>query len=175
MISPSMQNAMNDQIKFEMESAYLYLAMAADFHAKSLDGMAQWMKYQAQEELGHALRFFNHIDERGGRVELQAIAQPQKEWATPLAAFEAAYAHEQFITGRIDELVSIAEAENDNAAKFMLQWFVNEQVEEEASVSKVVDMLRLIGESGHGVLMADRELGQRLAPASAADSEEAPA
>jgi ferritin len=168
MISKAMQAAMNDQIKFEMESAYLYLAMAADFHAKSLDGMAQWMRYQAQEELGHALRFFNHIDERGGRVGLQAIAKPQKEWPSPLAAFEAAYDHERLITGRIDELVKIAESENDNAAKIMLQWFVSEQVEEEASVSKVVDMLKMIGDSGHGLLMADRELGQRPAPAAPA-------
>lgn len=172
MISRPMQDAMNDQIRFEMASAYLYLSMAADFHAKSLDGMAQWMRYQAQEELGHALRFFNHINDRGGRVELQAIEEPRKEWSSPIAAFEAAFEHERFITGRIDELMRIAESENDNAAKMMLQWFVSEQVEEEASVSKVVDMLKLIGDSGHGLLMADRELGQRAAPA-AQDTEQA--
>ena len=119
--------------------------------------------------------FFNHIDDRGGRIELQAIGEPQKEWATPVAAFEAAFEHERFITGRIDELVKIAEAENDNAAKIMLQWFVTEQVEEESSVSKVVDMLKLIGESGHGLLMADRELGQRPAPVPPAGENEAAA
>ena len=158
-----MQDQMNEQIKHETFSAYLYFSMAAYFHAKSLDGMAQWMKAQAQEELDHALRFFNHIDERGGRIELQALDKPQSVWESPLAVFEAALAHEEFITGRINELVQVATEENDNAAGIMLQWFVSEQVEEEASVSKVVAMLKLIGDSGHGMLMADRELGQRVA------------
>jgi len=163
MIGQRMQDEMNEQIKHETFSAYLYFSMAAYFHAKSLDGMAQWMKAQAQEELDHALRFFNHIDERGGRIELQAIDKPQTVWESPLAAFEAALAHEEFITGRINELVSVAAEENDNAAAITLKWFVGEQVEEEASVTKVVDMLKLIGDSGHGLLMADRELGQRVA------------
>jgi len=154
---------MNEQIMHEAGSAYLYFAMAAYFHANSLDGMAQWMKAQAQEELGHALRFFNHINDRGGRVELLAIEKPQQEWESPLAAFKAALGHEEFITGKIDELVRIARDENDNAADIMLQWFVTEQVEEEDSVSKAVSMLELIGDSGHGLLMADRELGQRTA------------
>ena len=163
MISQRMQDEMNAQIMHETFSAYLYFSMAAYFHAKSLDGMAQWMKAQAQEELSHALRFFDHIDERGGRIELEAIEKPQILWESPLAAFEAALAHEEFITGRINELVQVAAEENDNAAAIMLQWFVSEQVEEEASVTKVVDMLKLIGDSGHGLLMADRELGQRIA------------
>jgi ferritin len=163
MIGQRIQDAMNEQIMHETGSAYLYLSMAASFHAKGLDGMAQWMKAQAQEELGHALRFFNHINDRGGRVELLAIDKPQTEWDSPLAAFKAALGHEEFITGKIDELVKIAREENDNAAGIMLQWFVTEQVEEEDSVSKVVDMLELIGDFGHGLLMADRELGQRVA------------
>lgn len=168
MIDKRMQDAINEQIKHEMGSAYLYLAMAADFHAKSLDGMAQWMKVQAQEEVGHAIRFFDHLNERDGRVELLAIEQPQKEWDSPLAAYEAAYGHEQFITGKINDLVKLAREENDNAAWIMLQWFVTEQVEEEATASKVVDMLKLIGDSGHGLLMTDRELGLRVfTPASA--------
>jgi len=158
-----MQSEMNEQIKHETFSAYLYFSMAAYFLAKSLDGMAQWMKAQAREELDHALRFFNHIDERGGRIELQAIDKPQTVWESPLAAFEAALAHEEFITGRINELVQVATEETDNAAAMMLQWFVGEQVEEEASVTKVVDMLKLIGDSGYALLMADRELGQRIA------------
>ena len=163
MIGKRMLDEMNDQIKHETFSAYLYFAMAADFHAKGFDGMAEWMKVQAQEELGHALRFFHHIEERGGRIELQAIDKPQIEWESPLAAYEAALKHEEFITSRINDLVSVAREENDNAAGIMLQWFVSEQVEEEASVGKVLDMLKLIGESGHGLLMADRELGQRVA------------
>jgi ferritin len=162
MIGQRMQEAMNEQIMHETGSAYLYFSMAAYFHAKGVDGMAQWMKAQAQEEFGHALRFFNHINDRGGRIELLGIDKPQKEWDSPLAAFKAALEHEKFITGKIDELVKIAREENDNAAEIALQWFVTEQIEEEDSVSKVIDMLELIGESGHGLLMADRELGQRV-------------
>ena len=163
MIGQRMKEAMNEQVMHETFSAYLYASIAAYFHAKSLDGMAQWMKAQAQEELGHALRFFNHIVERGGRVELLAIEKPQAEWDSPLAAFQAALAHEEFITGRIDELASIADEENDRAAGILLQWFVTEQVEEEDSVSKVIGMLEIVGDKGPGLLMADRELGQRVA------------
>ncbi len=175
MIGQRMLDEMNEQIKHETYSAYLYFAMAADFHAKGFDGMAQWMKAQAQEELAHALRFFNHIEERGGRIELQAIDKPQIEWTSPLAAYEAALAHEEFITGRINELVKVSREENDNAAGIMLQWFVSEQVEEEASVSKVIDMLKLVSDSGHGLLMADRELGQRVAGPLPTGEEEAAA
>ncbi len=173
MIGARIQQAMNEQIMHETASAYLYFAMAADFHAKGLDGMAQWMKAQAQEELGHALRFFQHIIDRGGQVELLAIEKPQKEWDAPLAAFQAALGHEEFITGKINELMKIARDENDNAAEIMLQWFVTEQVEEEDSVSKVVTMLEMIGSSGHGLLMADRELGQRVAGPLSTGEEEA--
>jgi ferritin len=162
MIGQRMQKAMNEQIMHETGSAYLYFSMAAYFHAKGLDGMAQWMKAQAQEEFGHALRFFNHINDRGGRIELLAIDKPQMDWDSPQAAFKAALEHEEFITGKINALVKIAHEENDNAAGIMLQWFVTEQVEEEDSVSKVIDMLELIGDFGHGLLMADRELGQRM-------------
>lgn len=163
MIGKRMQDAMNEQIKHETFSAYLYFAMAAYFHSKSLDGMAQWMKAQAQEEFGHALRFFNHINDRGGRIELQALEKPQVEWASPVAAFMAALEHEEFITGKINDLAKMADEENDRAAGIMLQWFVTEQVEEEDTVSTVIDMLKLVGDSGHGVLMADRELATRIA------------
>ena len=163
MISQRIQDVMNEQIKHETFSAYLYFSMAAYFHAKSLDGMAQWMKAQAQEEFGHALRFFNHINDRGGRIELQALEKPQTQWESPLAAFKAALHHEEFITAKINDLAKHADEENDRAAGIMLQWFVTEQVEEEATVSSVIDMLELIGDSGHGLLMADRELGTRVA------------
>lgn len=162
MIGSRMQQAMNEQIQHEMASAYLYLSMAAFFHAQSLDGMAQWMKVQALEEQGHAMRFFDHIIERGGNVGLLAIEAPETSWASPVAAFEGAFAHEQFITRKIDDLVKIAREENDNAAGMMLQWFVTEQVEEEATASKIVDTLKILGDSGHGLLMADRELGARI-------------
>jgi ferritin len=172
MISQRMQDAMNEQIKQEVFSAYLYFAMAADFHSKSLDGMAQWMKSQAQEEFGHALRFFNHINDRGGRIQLQAIDKPQTTWESPLEAFEAALEHEKMISGRINDLARLADEENDRAAGIMLQWFVTEQVEEEDSVSKVIDMIKLVGESGHGMLMLDRELGARMAgPVLAAEED----
>ena len=175
MISQRMQDQLNEQIKHEVGSAYLYIAMEAHFRSKSLDGMGQWMRVQAQEELGHAQRFFNHIDERGGRIELQALDKPQRDWDSPLAAFQAALTHEEFITGRIDELVRVSREENDNAAGILLQWFVTEQVEEESSVQTVVDMLELVGDSGHGLLMADRELGQRtFVPAPAGEGTEAP-
>jgi len=123
--------------------------------------------------MAHAMRFFNHINERGGRVELLPLVQPQKEWASPLEAFRAAYAHEQFITGTIDDLVKVAEEENDNPAKIMLQWFVSEQVEEEDSTRKVVELLERIGDSGHGLVMVDRELGARPAAAPTSEGETA--
>jgi len=170
MIGKRMQDAMNEQIKHELESAYLYLAMVAHFRAESLDGMAQWMTVQSQEEVAHAMRFFNHIDERDGQVELKALSQPQKEWASPLEAFKAAYEHERFITGKINDLVKLASEEGDHAARIMLQWFITEQVEEEDSTKKVVDLLERIGDSGHGLIMADRELGTRSA--APAESEE---
>lgn len=170
MINERMQNALNEQIKHELESAYLYLSMAAYFRAEGFDGMAQWMAVQAQEEFTHAMKFFDHIDERNGRVVLKALAQPQGEWTSPRAAFEAAYGHERFITGKIDDLVKIASEEGDHAAGIMLQWFITEQVEEEASALKVIELLRRIGDSGYGLIMADRELGKRIA--IPADNEE---
>ena len=173
MIGKRMQDAMNEQIKHELESAYLYLSMVAYLNAEGLDGMAQWMTIQTQEEVAHAMRFFNHINEREGRVELLPLAQPQKEWASPLEAFKAAYKHEQFITGSIDNLVKVAEEENDNPAKIMLQWFVSEQVEEESSTKKVVDLLERIGNSGHGLIMVDRELGIRQTTPASAEGEAA--
>jgi ferritin len=161
MISDRMNQAMNDQIHHETFSAYLYASMAAYFSACGLDGMAEWMKAQATEELGHALRLADHVNHRGGRVLLQALDRPESEWESPLAAFQAALDHERFISAKIDELASIADEENDRAAAVMLHGFVAEQVEEEDSVSTVIQMLERIGESGQGLLMVDRELGQR--------------
>ncbi len=161
MIKKTVQDALCDQIRYEMDSGYLYLAMSADFHAKGLDGMAHWMRVQAKEELEHAMRFFDHIVERGGRVVLAALAEPKKEWKSPLEAFQAAYEHERMITGRIDTLVDLAHKEKDNAALLMLQWFVGEQVEEESNAEKIVGRLTRVGESGQGLVMVDHELGAR--------------
>ncbi len=161
MISKKMVKALNEQINAEMYSAYLYLSMAAYFEAENLPGMAAWMRTQTQEETAHAMKFFDYIHERRGRVVLQAIDQPIEEWKSPLAAFEAAFEHEQMITGRIDDLVNLAVQEKDHATNAFLQWFVNEQVEEETSVDTIVQMLKM-GEKAPGAMfMIDRELGQR--------------
>lgn len=161
MMNPKMQNAMNEQIKHELESAYLYLSMSAYFNSEGWDGMGQWMRVQAQEELEHAMKFFDHIKERDGKVALQALAQPQEKWSSLLDAFQAAYKHEQFITSKIHELVKLANELSDYAAQSLLQWFVDEQVEEEASTSKVVQLLERVGDSGNGLVMLDHELGKR--------------
>ena len=161
MVPEKIEAAFNRQIKYEFESAYLYLAMAAYFDSEGLDGMARWMRIQTQEETTHAMRLLNHIRERGGRVRLQKLWEPQFEWSSPLAAFEAAYKHEQLITGRINELMTLSRAEQDYASQSLLQWFVDEQVEEEDTSSAIVDKLRLVGGQGNGLLMIDRELARR--------------
>ncbi len=161
MIGQKMQDALNEQIKHELESGYLYLSMATYFHDAGLDGMAKWMKAQALEEQEHAMKIFDHIIERGGRVNLKALAEPQKEWESPLEAFKAAYDHEMFITSKIDELVDLAKKENDHPAESMLEWFVDEQVEEEDSASSIVSLLERASDSGNGLVMVDRELGKR--------------
>jgi len=161
MITEQMQTALNEQIKDELESAYLYLSMAAYFRAEGFDGMATWMTEQADEEFAHAMKLFDHIDECDGRVELLSLSQPQKEWASPLDAFQAAYKHEQFITERINYLMKLATELDDHATQIMLQWFVTEQVEEEDSVLKVVDLLKRVGNFGPGMIMIDQRLGER--------------
>lgn len=161
MMSKKMEKALNEQINAEAYSAYLYLAMAAYFEAENLPGLASWMRIQTQEETAHALKFFDFVNERRGRVVLKAIDQPQKEWKSPLAAFEAAFAHEQLVTGRINDLVNLAVEEKDHATGAFLQWFVNEQVEEETSVDRIVQMLKMAEKAPGAMFMIDRELGQR--------------
>ncbi|MBI9101097.1 MAG: ferritin [Spirochaetales bacterium] len=156
-----MEDALNKQINEEMFSAYLYLAMSADFEEKGLAGFANWMRVQAQEENDHAMKIFDFITRRNGIVKLEAIAKPEQSWDSPMAAIEAAYNHEIHITGCINALVKTARELNDNATENELQWFVNEQVEEEENASKIMDKLKTIGESGHGMLMIDNELSQR--------------
>lgn len=161
MMSEKLEKALNQQIQIEMESSQLYLAMAAYFHGMNLDGMAQWMRVQAGEENQHAMKIFDHLRDRGVRIKLGGLTEPKAEWVSPLEAFEEAYRHEQFVTGTIDNLVKLASAENDFPAGVMLQWFVMEQVEEENSVAKIAHQLRLIGNSGSGLIMLDHELGKR--------------
>jgi ferritin len=157
-----MQKAINDQINAELYSAYLYYAMASYFESVDLAGAASWMKVQVQEELSHAAKFFDYVGERGGRVILEAIEKPETDWESPLAAFQAAYAHEQKVSARINNLVNIAREEKDHMTDNFLQWYVAEQVEEEASANEVVRKLTLAGTSGGGLLMIDQQLGARV-------------
>jgi len=161
MISGKVEKAFNEQIKNELESAYIYLSMAAYFHSAGLDGMAQWMRVQTQEELVHAMKFFDHIKDRDGRIKLLDLKQLKTEWSSPLEAFQDALKHEQFITGKINELAKLAGEENDEAAGILLQWFVKEQEEEEESASRNVEMLEKAGDSGEELIAVDRELGKR--------------
>jgi ferritin len=161
MIGKKMEQALNEQINAELYSAYLYLAMVAYFEAENLPGMASWMRVQTQEETTHAMKIFDFVIERGGRVVLTAIDEPAKEWKSPLAAFQAAYEHEQYVTGRINDLVNLAIAEKDHASNAFLQWFVTEQVEEETSVDTVVGQLKMAENAPGALFMIDRELGQR--------------
>lgn len=161
MLSEKIQDAFNDQLNAETFSAYLYWSMSAYFEDLNLVGFASWMRAQAQEEMVHAMKFYTFINERGGRVLLAALEAPQTKWESPLAAFEAAYEHECYISGRINDLVDLAATEKDHAANAFLQWFVNEQVEEESSVDAVVQQLKLMAEAPGGLFMLDRELGTR--------------
>jgi ferritin len=161
MISKKIHAGFNKQINHEFYSAYLYLSMGAYFESLNLSGFANWMRVQAKEEMAHAMKFFDHLRDRGARVELEAIEKPKVKWISPLDAFKAAYEHEQFITGKINSLYGLAEKETDYAAKVFLDWFVKEQVEEEASASNVVQLLERIKDSGSGLVMLDKQLGKR--------------
>jgi len=171
MLSKKMNDAINDQINAEMYSSYLYLSMAAHFESVNLKGFANWMEVQAKEEQMHAEKFMRYINDAGGRVVLQAIDQPPAEFTSPLQVFEETLKHERFVTSRINGLVALAREENDNAAYAMLQWFVTEQVEEEATADEFVNQLKIIGDNGHGLLMLDREMAGRVftPPTPAAD------
>ena len=161
MLSDKMQAALNEQIKEELESAYVYLAMSAESNRLGLPGFANWFKMQYGEELAHADRFFNYVLERNGEVDLHALAKPEVNGETPLSLFEKALAHEQHITSCIFKLKDLARDESDHATDVFLEWFVNEQVEEEASTQEVIDQLRLVDGSPNGLFMIDRELAGR--------------
>ncbi len=160
-ISKELQDVINDQLNFELYSGYIYLSMAAYFEEILLDGMAHWMRIQAKEEYEHAERFWKHIAERGGKVVLAPIAGPKTEWASPLEAWTDAYNHELEVTKRINKIGEIAEKESDRAAMVFLNWFYNEQVEEEEQTLKVVDLLKKIGDSTQALFMLNAQLGHR--------------
>ena len=161
MIKETIQDAINRQINRELYSAYLYTAMSAYFETLPLRGAAKYMRVQANEERTHAMKFFDYIIERGGIVKLTAIETPPFKWESPLKAFEEAYKHEQKVTGWINDLVNLAIKEQDHATNNMLQWFVKEQVEEEANAALVVEKIKMLGPEGHAFLWLDHELGKR--------------
>lgn len=166
MISEKIETAFNTHMNEEIFSAYLYLSMASWFESVSLDGFASWMKLQATEELSHAAKFYNFIIERGGRVTLKGIGDPETEWESPEAAFKAALSHEQKISGLINDLVDLSAAEKDHAAVIFLQWFVSEQVEEEATAGKIVDQFKLMEGQAGAIYHLDKELGGRKGDAA---------
>lgn len=160
-IGKKMTDALNGQINEEMFSAYLYFAMAADYESKDWPGVASWMKIQAQEEMGHAFKIYNWINERGGKAVLAAIEKPQESWDTPLDLFQAALKHEQHITACFYDLVKTSREEGDISTEIFLQWFVTEQVEEEANASEIVSKISKIQDSQNGMYMLDKELSAR--------------
>ena len=161
MLSEKMQDAINGQLNAELYSSYLYLSMNAYFKSINLDGFANWMYYQAQEELTHGMKLYDFINQRGGKVNLLQIEAPPTQWNSPQAVFEATLEHEQKVTGLINDLVELALSEHDHATNIFLQWFVSEQVEEEESVTGVLEQLKLMGEAKGGLFMIDRELAKR--------------
>ena len=156
-----MTAAINDQIKAEFDSAYIYLAMSAYFKDAGLDGMAHWMHKQYSEEVEHAEKFIGYLYERGARVVIPDVAKPKDSYADALDVFRTAYAHEQYVTARIYKLVDLAASEKDYATQSMLKWFVDEQVEEEANTGGIVAKLEFLGSDKHGVYAVDRELSAR--------------
>lgn len=161
MVSEKLEKAINEQINAEFWSAYLYLSMSAYFANEGLMGFANWFKVQFQEEQDHAMKFMNYLIAKGNKVELKPIEKVDTSWESILKTFEDTLAHERVVTGLINNLVAIARSENDYASENMLQWFVNEQVEEEETAKGIIDSLKLIGTNGFGIYTMDKELAQR--------------
>ncbi len=169
MISSKMEKAFNDQIAAEFFSAHLYLSMVAYLESIDLPGFAHWMRIQYQEEVSHGMKMFEYVIERDGRSLVKSWEDPQTEWKGVLDVAKAVYEHEQKVTGLINNLVDIALADKDHASHIFLQWFVNEQVEEEASAKGVIQQLKMLGESKAGLFQIDRELAQRVFTPPAAE------
>jgi ferritin len=162
MLTSKMQKALNGHINAEMYSAYLYLSMSAYFQDRNLPGFANWMNIQFQEEWAHAMKFFNYIVERGGRVELEQIEKPKFEWQDAVDVMEETLKHEQLVTSLINNLMHLAHEERDYASVSMLQWFVDEQVEEEANATAILEKLKMIECKGSGMFMLDNEFAARV-------------
>lgn len=161
MLSKEIQDALNAQIHHEFHSAYLYLSMSAYMESMNFKGFAHWLLVQSQEEIKHAMKLFKYVNDRNGRVILKGLEQPPESFPSVLATFEAALEHERKVTGMIHELYGLATRTNDYATQVQLQWFINEQVEEEKTATEVVDRLKIAGEDGAALLMLDREMGSR--------------
>ena len=161
MIGDTMRQAINEQINKELYSAYLYQGMSAWASGQDLDGVANWLQIQAQEEVSHAMNFYRFVLERGGKIELPAIDAPPSEFESAQDIFQQTLDHEKKVTASIHNLVGVARKENDYAAEIMLQWFVTEQVEEEANAEAILNKIKLVGDKGNGLFMIDRELAQR--------------
>jgi ferritin len=161
LLGTAIEEAMNEQIKNELFSAYQYLSMAAYCESENLPGFAQWMRAQSREEMEHAMKFYDFILERNGRVALRALDGPLVEFGSPLEVFEQALEHERRVTAMIDDLYALAVSENDYASQTFLQWFVTEQVEEEKNAGDVVETLKMVGDKSEALFLLDRELGQR--------------
>lgn len=162
MLTEKMEKALNEQINAEFYSAFLYLSMSSFFETLNLKGFSNWTYVQYQEETTHALKLYNYVIERGGRVILKAIDKPESEWKNPLDVMAAVHEHELKVTGLINNLVNISIEEKDHASNNFLQWFVAEQVEEEASVDEIVSELKFIENDKQAIMMLDRELRQRV-------------
>ena len=163
MIPEKLKAALDEHVSAEIGSAYLYLAMSADFESKTYKGFARWMRVQFQEEMAHALKFVDFMLARGASIAWKAAAAPATVYGSPLETFEKTLAHEREVTARIHALYRLAGAENDTATQVFLQWFVTEQVEEEARVSEIADKIRMVSDRPGSVLYLDKEYGKRTA------------
>jgi len=162
MISKKMNEVLNGQINAELYSSYLYLSMSTWFSERSLSGFASWMRSQAQEELFHSVKMLDYLLERGGNTVLEAIDKPDGSWSSPLEVMQETADHEAKVTGLINDLVDVALEERDHASNIFLQWFVAEQVEEEASVGGIVEKMKMIGDASAGMFAMDMEMGKRI-------------
>ena len=167
MISEPMQDALSEQLNHEFYSAYLYLALSASCSNAEFNGAARWLETQYEEEIQHATKIYRYLIDQGVKVRLGAIAEPPADFGTLLAVYETSLAHEQSMTERLNDLSDQALGEKDHATYNLLQWFVNEQVEEEATLGEIIAKLRLVGDDGYGLLMIDNELGTRTAAQAA--------
>jgi ferritin len=173
-LSEKIAKALNKQINNEVYSAYLYLSMSAYSTFKGLKGFANWFMVQYQEEMTHAMKIYDYVNDQGRQVKLMAIAQPPTEFGSPLEMFEKTLEHEKFVTRCINDLVNLAVREKDHASKIFLQWFVTEQIEEEANDNEIISKLKLVGNEGNGLFMIDKELSTRVFTPPTASGESEP-